>query len=56
MPPTPSPNPGPPRFHITRSTAVTLTPGTVTIRLGNVSEAEWQWLQKLLESRGWKPY
>lgn len=53
---TPPPDPGPPRFHITRSTSVLLTPGTVTARLANVSEAEWQWLQKLLESRGWKSY
>lgn len=52
----PPPNPGPPRFHLTRSTSVLLTPGTVTARLANISEAEWQWLQKLLESRGWKSY
>lgn len=54
---TPEPaHPGPPRFHVSRSTAVTLTPGTVTARLANVPEAEWQWLQQLLESRGWKVY
>ena len=53
---TPEPTPGPPRFHVSRSTAVTLTPGTVTARLANVSEAEWQWLQQTLESRGWKVY
>jgi hypothetical protein len=50
------PDPGPPRFHLSRNTAVTLTPGTVTIRLANVSEAEWQWLHKLLVGRGWKSY
>ena len=47
---------GPPRFHATRNTAVVLAPGTVTVRLAAVPEAEWQWLQALLLSRGWKPY
>jgi len=53
---TPEPNPGPPRFHYVRNTSVLLTPGTVTARLANVPEAEWQWLQQLLVSRGWKVY
>jgi hypothetical protein len=54
---TPEPiDPKAPRFHYVRNTSVLLTPGTITARLANVPVAEWQWLQKLLESRGWKVY